>query len=323
EVYAVKEYLPEEFARRDRRGTVTSQRGHEEPYARGLRAFLTEANILKDLPRREGLVRVRGAFEKFGTAYCIMEFIEGDSLDRLASRMIARIGHVPQDLLKDLAVSILQALDALHRETIIHRDVKPANVMIRRSGAPVLIDFGAARRLSRYGEHETIFTRRYAAVEQFPSELLGFGRNFDEGPWSDLYSLAVVLYELIAHEPPPDAQVRASAKLAGRSDPYIPLADQIAGTARADLYDDDMLSMIDHGCRLMPQDRIRSARDFAERLRPGSWTLPTSDASPVLAVEDGANNGRRARALVLALIVAATTIGLFLISDARFRGEVF
>lgn len=288
-VYAIKEYLPEDFAYRDRAGTVGAVEGQADIYQRGLEAFLSEANILKNLPRRAGLVRVRGAFQKFGTAYCVMEFIEGDSLQRMSRRMNERAGHIPEVLMIDLAVSVLWAMGALHQRNIIHRDVKPANIMIRRSGDPVLIDFGAARRLSRRGEHDKIFTRTYAAIEQFPPELTAFGRSFEEGSWSDLYSLSVVLYELIAQELPPDARTRAEAVLSGRGDPYVPLADKIAGTARADKYRQETLSAVDSGLGLMPATRPQSARAYAELLRPGCWTERTTrmDTNQIIASPAG------------------------------------
>lgn len=271
QVYAIKEYLPEDFANRDRFGLVTASSGQSDIYDRGLKAFLTEANILKTLPRRKGLVRVRGAFEKFGTAYCVMEFIEGDSLDRMARRLIRQYGHIPQDLIKDLAASICWALDALHRENLIHRDVKPANIMLRRGGMPVLIDFGAARHLSQREEKEMIFTRSFAAIEQIPPSMSGFDRAFPEGSWTDVFALSVVLYQLVTHKLPPDAMSRAKAVLAGDPDPYVPLSENPEFKNGANPYDLELLETIDHGCRLMPKQRIQNTAEFAKRLSSRSW----------------------------------------------------
>ncbi|WP_299845578.1 serine/threonine-protein kinase [uncultured Roseovarius sp.] len=271
QVYAIKEYLPEDFAERAETGYVSASFGHGDTYERGLQAFITEANILKELPRRKGLVRVRGAFERSGTAYCVMEFIEGDSLDRMAQRLIRTYGHIPQALLVELVTSVCWALEALHREHLIHRDVKPANIMLRRNGEPVLIDFGAARRLSRREKKEMIFTRSYAAIEQIPPEMSGFGRDFAEGPWTDLYALSVVLYQLVARKLPPDAMTRARAVLSGRSDPYEPLSQKQELTQGEDAYDPEFLEAIDHGCGLMPKQRIQNASYFAERIAPDAW----------------------------------------------------
>lgn len=307
EHYAIKEYLPEDFARRQSSGRVTSRPGHEDSYRRGRDAFLSEADILKDLPDRKGLVRVRSAFEKYDTAYCVMEYIEGDSLERMANRLIRHADLVPEPLLVDLSLAVLWALDALHAEDMIHRDVKPANVMLRRDTTPVVIDFGAARRLTRSADHQTIFTRSYAALEQFPPHMTKFERSFEEGPWSDLYSLSVVLYELVAHQLPPDAPTRAAAILGGKPDPYVPLAEQIAGTSREGQYSAHFLAAIDTGCDLMPRRRWRSAKDFAEKLAPGAWAeMKRADAGRSISTK-GADGGRsdtpkpRSRLLLLIL----------------------
>lgn len=277
QTYAIKEYMPEDFALRDPRGTVTAQPGRGDTYERGLRAFLIEANTLKELPRRDGLVKVRGAFERSGTAYCVMEYIEGDSLDRMSQRMARRVGHTPPDLVADLAASVCWALDALHEKGVIHRDVKPANIMIRRSGEPVLIDFGAARQLSRRGKSDAIFTRRYAAIEQFPPELTGFGRSFEEGPWSDIYSLSVLLYELVTLRSPPDALQRAESLFAAAGDPYVPVQHALAGSGREGAYAEGLLEAIDTGCELMPSARPRTVRAFAAGFR----ALPLVPSPPV------------------------------------------
>lgn len=286
-IYAIKEYLPEDYAMRGKTGAVEPSFGHVATYKRGLEAFLTEANILKTLPRRKGLVRVRGAFEKFGTAYCVMEFIEGDSLDLMADRLFKRFGRIPQDLMTDLAISICWALDALHKEHLIHRDVKPANIMLRRSGEPVLIDFGAARRLSRRDQKEIIFTRSYAAIEQLPPEMSGYGRELAEGPWTDLYSMAVVLYQLVAKKLPIDAATRCKAVLSGKSDPYIPLQDQTHLLEGPDGYDPAFLRTIDEGCGLLPKQRFQTAAAFAEQMNPAAWrAIQTDHAAETFPSDD-------------------------------------
>lgn len=345
-IYAIKEYLPEDLSARLPNGTVRPQPGTEEEFQRGLTAFLDEANILKDLPTRKGLVRVRGAFEKFDTAYCVMEFIEGDSLDRMSKRTIARHNHVPANLVEELAISVCWALDALHAENLIHRDVKPGNVMLRRSGEPVLIDFGAARKLSRGREKHVILTRRYAAIEQFPSDMTGFGREFDEGPWTDLYALSIVLYELITQEIPADAMARSAAVLGGRGDPLTPLTDrQLPGH-----YPNALLQAVDKGCALMPRARYQSAREMAEAIRPGVWadlqntparsapepvkpippvrpkTRPRPDPPPPLPDEVRTGPVRRRKRgffWVVLLIVAAALVGGAWIYSALFPNEVF
>ena len=323
--YAVKEYLPEGICTREGQGLVTALPGQQPTFDRGLAAFMTEGNILKDLPRRQGLVRVRGVFKKFGTAYCVMEFIAGDSLDRMANRLVQRYGRVPANLVTDMAVAICWALAALHGEKLIHRDVKPANIMLRKTGQPVLIDFGAARKLSGRDVKETIFTRKYAAIEQFPTEISGFGREFDEGPWSDIYSLSVVLHALVANKAPPDAATRAQAVLNGSSDPYVPLEtdSNLQGT-----YPPALLATIDQGCALMPKARVQSAQAFANRIDPEAWSKraqaeeeagaqTTFEAKP----PKKAARGNAGRFVLLAAILGG--LCYYLYHQAYFSAEIF
>ena len=289
---------------------------------------MKEANILKALPRREGLVRVRGAFQKFGTAYCVMEFIEGDSLDRMADRIIERHGRMPSNLIVDLAVATCWALDALHRENLIHRDVKPGNIMVRRSGEPVLIDFGAARNLTRKGQKDIILTRRYAALEQFPEEMSGFNRSFDEGPWSDIYSLSVVLHELIRKSELPDAATRAQAVLASNADPYPPLV----GSEFEGHYPNYLLETIDHGCALMPRARIRNAQSFAKRLAADDWErremtihAKASRAGGTIFSPKLSPRRKSGRAFAIFLVLAGIlgAVLMWIYRTYYFYGEVF
>lgn len=265
QVYAIKEYFPAEFARRDRQGHVVAAEGPQAArlFDLGRAAFLDEAYILRDLPRQPGLVRVRSAFQKHNTAYCVTDFIDGDTLDRVAGPITARGEVLPQPMLVQLAATLCRALGAVHRAGFIHRDIKPANVMIDRSGAPVLIDFGAAR---AHGGGQTVasmLSRRYAALEQFPSaRALGLR----QGPWSDLYALSVMLYELMARALPDTAEARHARVLAGQGDPYLRVAEAVVRNRTEARYGAALTDLVDHGCALMPDDRPRSAEEYARRL---------------------------------------------------------
>jgi len=194
---AVKEYFPSDFATRDANLNVVPDHQNRDLFDMGMQAFLSEANILRTLPRQPGLVRVRGAFERLGTAYCVMEYIEGDPMDRMLPRVIRARGHVPEPLIEQFVSSISAALGVVHAKGLIHRDVKPANVMIRRDGQPVLIDFGAARPYGRRQNDPAMYTRKYAPLELFPLEQLPKRMLLREGPWSDIFSLSVMLYEML------------------------------------------------------------------------------------------------------------------------------
>ncbi|GFE64088.1 serine/threonine protein kinase [Litoreibacter roseus] len=274
---ALKEYFPAEFADRTSDMRVVAKPEWRKLFDMGLDAFLSEANILKTLPRQPGLVRVRGAFAKMETAYCVMEYIEGDPMDKMIPRVVQQYGSVPEGLIEQFVVSITQALSAVHSKKLIHRDVKPGNVMIRRDGQPVLIDFGAARPYGKAAGDALMFTRKYAAIEQFPSEGLRLRRRLREGPWSDLYSLSVMLYEMVARRVPPDAMTRMEAVQQGKKDPYVPVAAMLQRNKTRDKYSDRLLEMIDFGCALLPENRPANAtaycRIYTEKLAPQDASL--------------------------------------------------
>ncbi len=263
EKFAIKEYFPADYAQRAADNLVTPTNEGQQLFQLGLEAFLEEAELLRDLPSQQGLMRVRAAFRKHGTAYCVMEYIHGDPLDRMLSRMIDARGHVPQELVLTFLQSMLGALDAVHTIGVVHRDMKPANVMIRKDGQPILIDFGAARVMGKAGATGSMFTRKYAAIEQFPPEKTGLGGNVQEGAWSDLFALSVILYEMVSQSLPPNAEERwREVRKTGR-DPYVPVRQNLTRNRVSARYDDALLDVIDLGCNLLPRDRIHSARDYA------------------------------------------------------------
>ncbi|GHG98459.1 serine/threonine protein kinase [Pseudodonghicola xiamenensis] len=267
--FAIKEYFPSDTARRIAGGGVAAL---PTPAARrlfdmGLRAFLEEAYILRDLPRQPGLVRVRSAFEKHGTAYCVMDFVGGDPLDRVVARLIRARGHIPEPLILDLIATLCRALGAVHAAGFLHRDIKPANVMIDPRGMPVLIDFGAARARGDTGRGAgSMLSRTYAAPEQFPVSLRRRFVGLKEGPWTDLYALSVMIYEIITRAAPPNALVRMQAMAETRADPYVPIRSALKRNRVAVGYSDRLLELIDCGCALWPAERPQSARAYRQWL---------------------------------------------------------
>ena len=263
ERFAIKEYFPEDYASRGSKNAVTPTSEGRELFHMGLDAFLHEANLLRDLPKQQGLVQVRSAFRKHGTAYCVMEYIQGEPLDRMITRMMEARGSVPQDLVITFLQSMLGALEAVHKVGVVHRDMKPANVMIRKDGQPVLIDFGAARLMGKSSGLASMFTQKYAAIEQFPPEKTGLAGGVHEGPWSDLFALSIILYEMVSQSLPPNVEERWKDMRAAGRDPYVPVRQNLARNRVKAQYDDVLLNAIDMGCKLLPRDRIRTARDYA------------------------------------------------------------
>ncbi|MEM9270267.1 MAG: protein kinase, partial [Pseudomonadota bacterium] len=268
DLLAIKEYFPVDYAERLQNGTVRATNGGKRVFDMGLETFLDEANMLKSLPRQSNLVRVRGAFSKAGTAYCLMDFIQGDPLDKILPRMIKHYGAVPESLIREFTLSMVSALTVVHNSHLVHRDVKPGNVMLRREDQqPVLIDFGAARPLRENASQTAMFTRRYAALEQFVGPVVRKQPGLKEGPWSDLFSLSVLLYEMVTRVPPHlDAEERLKAHLETGKDPYVPVAEMISKQGITANYSPQLMTLIDRGCALFPKDRPKDTRAYCDIL---------------------------------------------------------
>jgi serine/threonine protein kinase len=183
-------------------------------------------------------------FEANGTAYMVMEFERGRSLADVIADSPSRRALIPR--LPALLDGLLSALVDVHAAGFLHRDIKPANIILRPDGTAVLVDFGSARHAigQRSRTLTSIVTPRYAPIEQYALE----GK---QGPWSDLYGVAAVLYHLITSEAPPEAVNRV------RDDPYKPLA----GSADVAL-PRTLLAAIDAALAPYPEQRPQSVAAF-------------------------------------------------------------
>lgn len=199
---AIKEFFPNTYCKRDtstsRVGVATE--GSREFVTKLKLKFLKEARNIAKLDH-PNIVRLHAAFEENDTAYYVMDYIEGTPLSQVVKT------HGPLDRRKavEYATLIGNALSYLHKCRINHLDVKPANIMVRKSdGVPVLIDFGLAKQYDCEGQQTTStpvgFSQGFAPVEQYKP---GGVKEFS--PASDLYSLAATLYFMLAGRVPPPA----------------------------------------------------------------------------------------------------------------------
>ncbi|MCK7466880.1 MAG: serine/threonine protein kinase [Desulfosudis oleivorans] len=188
---AIKEYFPQAYAHRDHTQTIHPNRagdsGDAENYRWGLQEFLKEARALAQF-KHANIVRVLRFLEANGTAYMVMEYEEGESLSGFLAH---QGGFLSEQALLSVFLPVLNGLQAVHDAGLLHLDIKPDNIYLRRSGPPMLIDFGAARQRQGENRSEKIaLTPGYAALEQYP----GHG---ELGPWSDVYSMGATLYRCI------------------------------------------------------------------------------------------------------------------------------
>ena len=199
---AIKEYMPRDLAVRspDSRSVKSYTLNDEVNFRFGIEQFLREARTLARLSH-PNIVRVHGFFQENGTAYLVMEYYAGRSLDRLLAE---RGGRLPEREAVGILLPILDALQYVHDRGLLHRDVKPSNLYLREDQTPILLDFGAAR--SALGERTQtaapVHTAGYAPFEQY------FAGN--QGPWTDVYAAAATLYRLLTGVVPPSANERTA-----------------------------------------------------------------------------------------------------------------
>jgi serine/threonine protein kinase len=251
-----------------------------------------------------------------------MEFIDGETLDKAAEIVLRKRSHIPVMLLSDLLDALLNALDTVHRVGVLHRDIKPANIMIRRDGQPVLIDFGAARPIARGNSAVSMFSRRYAALEQFPARVTQYKARREHGPEVDIFATSIMLYELVSRSLPPDAEERFKTLRQKGADPYLPVRQNMQRNRITADYPDALLDAIDAGCCLFPEDRLQSAREMALRMEGFLRAKLEGPAEPPLkpSAAKGSQSRRKKPALrgpiligviILLLATAGVLYGIF------------
>jgi TPR repeat protein len=199
--FALKEYYPFDFGNRDATMSVRPKSdAHKKTFEWGRLSFLQEARMLARF-KHPSVVRVTRVFEAYSTAYMVMELEPGKNFEV----WLNDLGRAPsQEELDRIAGPLLDALQLMHAENFLHRDIAPDNIIIRADGSPVLLDFGAARRA--VGEMSRSLTgivkAGYSPHEQYAAE----GRL--QGPWSDLYAFGATLYRAVAGKAPEEATIR-------------------------------------------------------------------------------------------------------------------
>ena len=209
------------------------------------------------------MVRVRDYFEANGTAYIVMDYEDGEPLDRVLERK----GTLTEAQIKRVLLPIVAGLRQMHAAGFLHRDVKPANIFIRRSDeSPVLLDFGSARQAlsSRSRSVTAIASAGYSPPEQYES---GGG----QGPWTDIYALSALCYRAVTGIAPVEATRRQSRLLRGEEDPLPSLA-AIAGGRCSQAF----LAAVDRGLRVVEGERQGSLDEWWAELEGRAIGEPTS-----------------------------------------------
>ena len=200
---AIKEYYPSGICARnpENRSVRFASRDLEEDFKKGMEKFLEEARTLARFEDHPNIVSVKDFFEENGTAYMVMNYVEGKTL---GEHLKERGGRIPFDEAMGILSPLMDALDEIHASGTIHRDLSPDNIYLTRYGQPKLLDFGASKSalsMMQQRSHSVILKRGYSPPEQYQSR----GRL---GPWTDVYGMAATLYRCVTGEVPADAMDR-------------------------------------------------------------------------------------------------------------------
>ncbi|WP_151637683.1 serine/threonine-protein kinase [Noviherbaspirillum aerium] len=238
---ALKEYMPSGMAARTQMRQVTVRsRQYEDTFVTGLKSFINEARLLArfDSP---SLVKVYRFWEENGTAYMAMPFYDGVTLKQAYKEK--RISP-DEEWIRALLANMFDALETIHREQCFHRDVAPDNILLLKDGRPLLLDFGAARRvIGDLTQGPTVILKPgFAPIEQY-ADIPGLR----QGAWTDIYALGAVVYYLITGKAPSPAVSRVV------HDDMVPA--RAAGRGR---FSDAFLAAIDHALAVKPEHRIQS-----------------------------------------------------------------
>jgi hypothetical protein len=304
---ALKEYLPATLAARGPDGTVTARLPRfEEFYNKGLQGFLNEARLLGSFDH-PSLVKVYRFWAEAGTAYMVMPYYEGITL----KKWLTDLGAPPSERwLRDLAEPMMTALGAMHAQRCYHRDVAPDNILmlydrkapgsyLEQKPRPVLLDFGAARRVIGDATQQltAILKSGYSPVEQYEGE-----ESLRQGAWTDVYALCAVLYTAITGKPPGSSVARAVR------DDLVPAIK--AGQGR---YSASFLAAIDAGLSVRPEQRPQSMQALRELMDAPVPAAPVAApaAAPAPAPAPAAPASRSGLWVGLAAAALAVAVGAF------------
>ena len=243
----IKEYLPSSRARRVENASVECLSDQTSGNFRlGMRRFFDEAAALAKV-NHPNIVRVTDFFRANNTVYMVMEYEHGKDLRWYIKK---RNGRVSERFIRTVFPELLLGLQILHQNKLLHLDIKPANILVRSGGRPLLLDFGAAREaMAKKGKHERhTLTSGFAPIEQH--------RHGHIGPWTDLYAIGATIWACMSGKAPitsterivKDKQKSAARSFAGR-------------------YTKELLELVDWCLQLNQLDRPQNCRELLDAMK--------------------------------------------------------
>lgn len=190
DICAIKEYFPTSWAYRVKDGQTLTAKSEKDKYnfTYGKKRFLDEAKMLIKFEKNENIVHVKNFFASNNTAYIVMEYLDGINFRTLMNK---KGGKLPFAACVQVFIAVANALQTIHSQDILHRDISPENVFVTRDSKIILIDFGSARQFVSEDTDLSVFIKPgLAPIEQYYS-------NGKQGPWTDIYALASTFYQSV------------------------------------------------------------------------------------------------------------------------------
>ena len=198
---AIKEFYPSGYAQRNHQyanSVMLTKNNCDLEFEKDMQRFLNEARILAKFSSEPGVVSVRDFFRENGTAYIVMEYLDGITL----RTYLKDYGTILADDLFKMLDPVMKCLGLIHEQGLIHRDISPDNIMVMKNGQLKLLDFGAAREVNADKSLSVVLKHGYAPEEQYRTK-------GNQGPWTDVYAMCATLYKCLTGITPMESLERA------------------------------------------------------------------------------------------------------------------
>lgn len=297
----LQEYLPCEFATRVPGKTaviIFTDSKKQKQFHDGLVKLLEEADKLHQLPADNGIAQVLDSFSFNNTAYVVTEALKGETL----AQRLKRDGSIPAAEATALILPVLNALQLVHSQGMIHGNICPENIFITADGKVKLINFAAYRiATSSHSRSISVFINSgYSAEEQYRS-------RGDQGAYTDVYSLGAVLYRMITGTVPPDAFERRISLEQGKGDIIKPLRKGASHSQAA---------AIMNALNVRIEDRTQEAADFAKELTSDKGV--TRKRNRIRVIDNGKMKKWLMVCSMIALICISSTAALLASGKINF-----
>lgn len=256
---AIKEYLPGSLATRAQGELIpTVKPEHIGTYRAGLRCFFEEGRVLAKV-FHPNVVKVINFFRENDTVYMVMNYVVGKSLQELVLKFRdeGQQEVLSEPFIRDTFFNVMHGLREVHLNKMLHLDLKPANIYMRRDGSPILLDFGAARTTltDDNAKFFPMYTPGFAPLEMY--------KKNEIGPWTDIYSLGACMFACMAGIPPQAADSRI------KDDKMDAAYKALRG-----IYSDELISLTRWCMKMNAASRPQSVHQLQKALRPSEAGIP-------------------------------------------------